>query len=184
MRKIVRQERWPYDKTVVISTLTTIVSPPPRAIWALGVSLPPPALGATTGTPMGNDRDTRYHRFIIRASPRTDVCLADDKGFLVQKDRGTLDTSLLPRIGGAPVRLDRTALARTLCRAATEAQHVVRISGRITGDRTWRARGLKEAIASSCASSATAGALARASKRAPPAVERNGVLRVPSNAEK
>lgn len=45
---------------------------------------------------MGNDRDSRYHRLIIRASPSTDVWLADDKGFLVQKERGTLDTSLLP----------------------------------------------------------------------------------------
>lgn len=45
---------------------------------------------------MGKDRDSRYHRLIIRASPHTDVWLADDKGFLVQKERGTLDTSLLP----------------------------------------------------------------------------------------
>lgn len=36
------------------------------------------------------------HRLIITASPRTDVWLADDKGFLVQKERGILDTSLLP----------------------------------------------------------------------------------------
>jgi repressor LexA len=45
---------------------------------------------------MGNDRDSRYRRLIIRASPRTDVWLADDTGFLVQTERGTLDTSLLP----------------------------------------------------------------------------------------
>lgn len=44
---------------------------------------------------MGKDRD-RYHRLVIRASPGTDVWVADDKGFLVQKERGTLDTSLLP----------------------------------------------------------------------------------------
>jgi repressor LexA len=45
---------------------------------------------------MRNDRHARYYRLIIRASPHTDIWLADDKGFLVQKERGTLDTSLLP----------------------------------------------------------------------------------------
>jgi hypothetical protein len=38
----------------------------------------------------------RYHRLIIKASPRTDIWLADDGGHLVQKERGVLDTSLLP----------------------------------------------------------------------------------------
>jgi LexA DNA binding domain len=38
----------------------------------------------------------RYYRLIIRASPRTDIWLADDGGHLVQKERGVLDTSLLP----------------------------------------------------------------------------------------
>jgi hypothetical protein len=45
---------------------------------------------------MGKDRDPRYRRLVIRASPRTDIWLADDNGHLVQKERGTLDTSLLP----------------------------------------------------------------------------------------
>lgn len=39
---------------------------------------------------------SRYYRLIIKASPRTDIWLADDDGHLVQKKRGTLDTSLLP----------------------------------------------------------------------------------------
>jgi repressor LexA len=39
---------------------------------------------------------SHYHRLIIKASPRTDIWLADDDGHLVQKERGTLDTSLLP----------------------------------------------------------------------------------------
>jgi repressor LexA len=38
----------------------------------------------------------RYHRLVIRASPRTDIWLADDGGHLVQKELGTLDTSLVP----------------------------------------------------------------------------------------
>ena len=45
---------------------------------------------------MSKAREHRYHRLIIRASPRTDIWLADDDGHLVQKERGTLDTSLLP----------------------------------------------------------------------------------------
>jgi repressor LexA len=45
---------------------------------------------------MGKDIERCYHRLIIRASPRTDIWLADDDGHLVQKERGTLDTSLLP----------------------------------------------------------------------------------------
>ena len=45
---------------------------------------------------MGKDGDRCYHRPIIRASPRTDIWLADDDGHLVQKQLGTLDTSLLP----------------------------------------------------------------------------------------
>ena len=39
---------------------------------------------------------SRYHRLVIKASPRTDIWLGDDDGHLVQKERGTLDTSLLP----------------------------------------------------------------------------------------
>jgi len=39
---------------------------------------------------------SRYHRLIIKASPHTDIWLADDDGHLVQKECGTLDTSLLP----------------------------------------------------------------------------------------
>jgi hypothetical protein len=38
----------------------------------------------------------RYHRLIIKASPQTDIWRADDDGHLVQKERGALDTSLLP----------------------------------------------------------------------------------------
>ena len=45
---------------------------------------------------MGKRSGGPYHRLIIRASPRTDIWLADDDGHLVQKERGTLDTSLLP----------------------------------------------------------------------------------------
>lgn len=45
---------------------------------------------------MGKDGERCYHRLIIRASPRTDIWLADDDGHLVQKQLGTLDTSLLP----------------------------------------------------------------------------------------
>ena len=45
---------------------------------------------------MGEDSERRYHRLIIRASPRADIWLADDDGHLVQKERGTLDTSLSP----------------------------------------------------------------------------------------
>jgi hypothetical protein len=44
---------------------------------------------------MGQRSEGRYHRLIIRASPRTDIWLADSDGHLVQKERGTLDTSLL-----------------------------------------------------------------------------------------
>jgi len=39
---------------------------------------------------------SRYHRLVIRASPHTDIWLADNDGHFVQKERGTLDTSLLP----------------------------------------------------------------------------------------
>lgn len=45
---------------------------------------------------MGKDSKRCYHRLIIRASPHADIWLADDDGHLVQKERGTLDTSLLP----------------------------------------------------------------------------------------
>ena len=45
---------------------------------------------------MAKRSESSYHRLLIRASPRTDIWLADDDGHLVQKERGTLDTSLLP----------------------------------------------------------------------------------------
>jgi repressor LexA len=45
---------------------------------------------------MGKRSEGPYHRLVIRASPRTDIWLADDNGHLVQKERGILDTSLLP----------------------------------------------------------------------------------------
>ncbi len=45
---------------------------------------------------MGTHNERLYRRLIITASPRTDIWLADDDGHLVQKERGTLDTSLLP----------------------------------------------------------------------------------------
>jgi hypothetical protein len=45
---------------------------------------------------MSEHSASSYRRLIIRASPRTDIWLADDDGHLVQKERGTLDTSLLP----------------------------------------------------------------------------------------
>ncbi|MGQ0651102.1 MAG: LexA family protein [Betaproteobacteria bacterium] len=45
---------------------------------------------------MGTHSDRRYRRLIITASPGTEIWLADDDGHLVQKVRGTLDTSLLP----------------------------------------------------------------------------------------
>jgi repressor LexA len=45
---------------------------------------------------MGKHSEGPYRRLIVRASPRTDIWLADDNGHLVQKERGTLDTSLLP----------------------------------------------------------------------------------------
>jgi LexA DNA binding domain len=38
----------------------------------------------------------RYRRLVIKASPRTDIWLGDDDGHLVQKERGTLDTRVLP----------------------------------------------------------------------------------------
>ena len=37
-----------------------------------------------------------YHRLIIKASPGTDIWLGDNDGHLVQKERGALDTRLLP----------------------------------------------------------------------------------------
>jgi hypothetical protein len=38
-----------------------------------------------------------YHRLVIRATdPTKEIWLGDDKGFLVQKETGTLDTDLLP----------------------------------------------------------------------------------------
>lgn len=45
---------------------------------------------------MAKRSESSYHRLLIRASARTDIWLADDDGHLVQKERGTLDTSLLP----------------------------------------------------------------------------------------
>jgi len=45
---------------------------------------------------MGKGSERSYHRLIIKASPRTDIWLADDDGHLVQKESGRLDTSLLP----------------------------------------------------------------------------------------
>lgn len=45
---------------------------------------------------MSIDSKRRYHRLVIRASPRTDIWLTDDNSHLVQKERGTLDTSVLP----------------------------------------------------------------------------------------
>jgi len=45
---------------------------------------------------MPKNTERRYHRLTIRASPLTDIWLADDEGHLVQKERGTLDTSVLP----------------------------------------------------------------------------------------
>lgn len=44
---------------------------------------------------MAKRSESSYHRLLIRASPRTDIWLADDGGHLVQKERGTLDSSLL-----------------------------------------------------------------------------------------
>jgi repressor LexA len=45
---------------------------------------------------MNKHSERAYRRLTIKASPRTDIWLADDDGHLVQKARGTLDTSLLP----------------------------------------------------------------------------------------
>lgn len=45
---------------------------------------------------MSKPAASRYHRLIIKASPGTDIWLADDDGHLVQKECGTLDTNLLP----------------------------------------------------------------------------------------
>jgi repressor LexA len=52
--------------------------------------------GILTLGAMGKHSEQSYRRLIIRASPRTDIWLADDDGHLVQKERGTLDTSLIP----------------------------------------------------------------------------------------
>ena len=45
---------------------------------------------------MRKHSEHNYHRLIIKASPGTDIWLADDGGHLVQKEHGILDTSLLP----------------------------------------------------------------------------------------
>ncbi len=45
---------------------------------------------------MRNHSEHDYRRLIIKASPGTEIWLADDGGHLVQKERGLLDTSLLP----------------------------------------------------------------------------------------
>jgi hypothetical protein len=45
----------------------------------------------------GPDSERVYHRLLIRATdPDTDIWLADNQGFLVQKEIGVLDTRLLP----------------------------------------------------------------------------------------
>jgi hypothetical protein len=57
-----------------------------------------------------------YHRLVIKAPRDTDIWLSDTDGYLVQKETGNIDTSLLPGdyfaqlgIDGEklPVRLDR-----------------------------------------------------------------------------
>jgi hypothetical protein len=46
---------------------------------------------------MAKPSSSKYKSLIISAtSPETDIWLADDEGFLVQKETGTLDTSILP----------------------------------------------------------------------------------------
>ncbi len=41
----------------------------------------------------------RYRELVIEASsPDTDIWLADDEGFLVQRETGTLSTGLLPGV--------------------------------------------------------------------------------------
>lgn len=45
---------------------------------------------------MGKASERSYHRLVIKALPETDIWLADVDGHLVQKERGTLDASLLP----------------------------------------------------------------------------------------
>lgn len=45
---------------------------------------------------MGKHSERCYYRLIIRASPHTDIWLADDGGHFVQKGRCMLDASLLP----------------------------------------------------------------------------------------
>jgi len=45
---------------------------------------------------MGRQSKVRYHRLVIEGSPSADIWLADDGGHLVQKERGKLDTRLLP----------------------------------------------------------------------------------------
>jgi repressor LexA len=45
---------------------------------------------------MDKRSEKNYRRLIIRASAQTDIWLADDDGHLVQRGRGSLDTSLVP----------------------------------------------------------------------------------------
>lgn len=43
------------------------------------------------------DAEPIYHRLVIEATePETEIWLAGDEGFLVQKEIGTLDSHLLP----------------------------------------------------------------------------------------
>ena len=44
---------------------------------------------------MSKNSAHRYHRLVIKASPQTEIWLADDGGHLVQKGLGTLDASLV-----------------------------------------------------------------------------------------
>jgi LexA DNA binding domain len=45
---------------------------------------------------MSKNKERHYHHLVIKASPGVDIWLADDDGHLVQKESGTLNTSLLP----------------------------------------------------------------------------------------
>jgi hypothetical protein len=57
-----------------------------------------------------------YHRLVLKGPENVDIWLSDPEGFLVQKETGRMDTSLLPgnyyvQLGldgeKAPLRLDR-----------------------------------------------------------------------------
>jgi len=45
---------------------------------------------------MSQKQERHYHRLVINASPGVDIWLADGDGHFVQRERGTLDTGLLP----------------------------------------------------------------------------------------